>query len=128
MNTLTALSRYVSISLCLWLVNISYAAVPAQEVSRTPPGSQVRRLWAPVADEVYLQEVGEKVVTDKPAAAVALRGEAAYVVVGGALKILRGGVLVDAEGAPGGVKRRGALGRGGAGDVSLRRERLGTGG
>jgi hypothetical protein len=105
MNTLTALSRYVSISLCLWLVNISYAAVPAQEVSRTPPGSQVRRLWAPVADEVYLQEVGEKVVTDKPAAAVALRGEAAYVVVGGALKILRGGVLVDAEGAPVGVKR-----------------------
>ena len=105
MNTLTALSRYVSISLCLWIANISLAAAPAPEVSRTPAGTQTRRSWAPVADEVFLQEVGEKVVTDKPATALALRGDVAYVVVGGALKTLRGGVLVDAEGAPGGVKR-----------------------
>ena len=105
MNTATALSRYFSISLCLWLVNISHAAVPAPEIPRTPAGSQMRRLWEPVADEVYLQEVGEKVATDKPATAVALLGETAYVVVGGTLKTLRGGVLVDAEGAPGGVKR-----------------------
>src|ERR1035437_5856376 len=105
MNTLTALSRYVSISLCLWIANISLAAAPAPEVSRTPAGTQTRRSWAPVADEVFLQEVGEKVVTDKPATALALRGDVAYVAVGGALKTLRGGVLVDAEGAPGGVKR-----------------------
>src|ERR1035441_9080009 len=105
MSTATALSRYLSIGLCLWLVNISHAAVPAPEIPRTPAGSQMRRLWAPVADEVYLQEVGEQVATDKPATAVALLGETAYVVVGGTLKTLRGGVLVDAEGAPGGVKR-----------------------
>ena len=65
----------------------------------------MRRLWAPVEDEVYLQEVGEKVTTDKPVTAVALRGVMAYAVVGGALKTLRGGVLLDAEGGPGGVKR-----------------------
>jgi hypothetical protein len=105
MNTLTALSRYVSISLCLWLANISSAAVPAPEISRTPAGGQTRRLWSPVADEVYLQEVGEKVATDKPITAVALREDVACAVVGGALKILRGGVLVDAEGAPSGIKR-----------------------
>lgn len=105
MNTLTALSRYVSISLCLWIANISLAAAPAPEVSRTPAGTQTRWSWAPVADEVFLQEVGEKVATDKPATALALRGDVAYVAVGGALKTLRGGVLVDAEGAPGGVKR-----------------------
>ena len=105
MNTATALSRYLSISLWLWLVNISHAAVPAPEIPRTPAGSQMRRLWAPVTDEVYLQEVGEQVATDKPATAVALLGKTAYVVVGGTLKTLRGGILADAEGAPGGVKR-----------------------
>ena len=105
MSTATALSRYFSISLWLWLVNISHAAVPAPEIPRTPAGSQMRRLWEPVTDEVYLQEVGEKVATDKPATAVALLGETAYVEVGGNLKLLRDGGLHDAEGAPGGVKR-----------------------
>jgi hypothetical protein len=105
MSTATALFRYLSIGLCLWLVNISHAAVPAPEIPRTPAGSQMRRLWAPVADEVYLQEVGEQVATDKPATAVALLGETAYVAVGGNLKLLRHGGLHDAEGAPGGVKR-----------------------
>ena len=49
--------------------------------------------------------MGEKVATDKPVTALALRGDVAYAVVGGALKILRGGVLIDTDGAPGGIKR-----------------------
>ena len=96
MSIARALSRYVLLSACLWLANSALAAETASEAAKTPAASQMRRLWAPVPDEVYLQEVGEKVATDKPATAVALRGDVAYAVVGGALKILRGGVLVDA--------------------------------
>ena len=58
-----------------------------------------------MADGVYLQEAGEKVVTDKPVTAVAVRGDTTFVVIDGALKLLRGSKLVDGEGAPGGVKR-----------------------
>ena len=86
-----------------------------------------------MADEVYLQEVGEKVATDKPVTALALRGDSAYAVVGGALKLLRGGVLLDVEGAPGGIKRLRSLDGAlwavaAAGDISVRRESLGAGG
>ncbi len=111
MNIATALSRYVLISACLSLANTSLAGAAAPKIDRTPASSDLRQLWAPVADEVYLQEVGEKVATDKPATAVALRGETAFAVVGGALKMLRDSVLLDAEGAPGGVKRLRSLDR-----------------
>ena len=69
-----------------------------------------RRLWKPVADEVYLQEIGEKIATDAPVTAVAVHNGAVYVVVGGAVKSLRDGSLADANGAPSGVKRMWMLG------------------
>ena len=105
MNIAAALSRYVFISACIWLTNTLPAATPAPRNDRTATGSELRRLWAPVEDEVYLQEVGKKFVTDRPATAVAVRGDAAYVVVGGTLKTLRDGALPGVDGAPGGVKR-----------------------
>src|SRR5512144_2810903 len=103
MNIAAALSGYALISVCLGFAYTSIDAAPSPEVSRTPVGNQLRRLWAPVADEVYLQEVCEKVTTDKPVTTVALRGDLAYAVVGGAVKLLREAVLLDAEGAPDGV-------------------------
>lgn len=69
-----------------------------------------RRLWKPVADEAYLQEVGEKFATDAPVTAVAVHNGAVYVVVGGTMKSLRDGSLVEANGAPTGVKRMWSLG------------------
>ena len=57
-----------------------------------------------------MQEVGEKIVTDKPVAAVAVYMDTAYVVTGGALQHLRDGALKDMNGAPAGVKRLKSLG------------------
>jgi len=69
-----------------------------------------RRLSKPVADEVYLQEVGERIATDKPVTAVAVYKDTAYVVTGGTLQHLRDGALKDMNGAPAGVKRLRSLG------------------
>jgi len=59
-----------------------------------------QRLWKPVADEVYLQEVGQKIKTDKPVTAVAVHKGEAYVIVGGALHLLRNGGLEEVANAP----------------------------
>ena len=86
----------------------------AQSAIGSPPGrytnSEMRRLWKPVADTVYLQEIGEKVATDKPVTAVAVYQDSVYAVVGGSLQRLQDGVLKDAPGAPAGVKRLRSLG------------------
>ncbi len=86
----------------------------AQSGPVPPPGlytnAELRRLWKPVADPVYLQEIGEKVATDKPVTSVAVYKDRAYVVVGGNLQQLSEGRLRDAPGAPVGVKRLRSLG------------------
>jgi len=69
--------------------------------TNTPP----HRLWKPAADEVYLQEIGQKIPTDKPVTSVAVHNNVAFVVVGGAMKIVGDGGLPDASDAPAGVKR-----------------------
>lgn len=89
-------------------------ALFAQSATASPPGAETntasRRFWKPVADDPYLQEIGEKIVTDKPATAVAVYKDAVYVVAGGTLKVLREGVLKDAPGAPAGINRLRSLG------------------
>jgi len=72
--------------------------------------AELRRLWKPVSDEGYLQEIGQKVATDKPVTAVAVYKDMVFAVVGGTMKALRNGVLNDASGAPAGVKRLRSLG------------------
>ncbi len=67
-------------------------------------------LWKPVADDVYLQEVGEKVGTDKPVTSVAVYKDELYADVGGGLRVLRGGALQDAGDAPKAVTLLRALG------------------
>jgi hypothetical protein len=69
-----------------------------------------RQHWKPVTDEVYLQEIGQKVSTDKPVTSVAVYKDSVFAVVGGTMKVLRDGVLSDASGAPAGVKRLRSLG------------------
>ena len=66
-----------------------------QGATTSAPGAETktesRRLWKPVADEVYLQEVGEKIATDKLVTAVAVYKDTAYEVTGGTLQHLRDG-------------------------------------
>lgn len=89
-------------------------SLSTQRTLAAPPGaytnSELRRLWKPVADEPYLQEIGEKIVTDKPATSVAVFKDAVFVVVGGKLKVLREGALQDSLGAPVGINRLRPLG------------------
>jgi hypothetical protein len=72
--------------------------------------TEQRRLWKPVSDEVYLQETGEKIATDKPVTSVAVYKDRLYAVVGGTMKTLRDGVFKDAERAPAGGRRMRSLG------------------
>ena len=46
-------------------------------------GKEKKALWKPLADEVYLQEVGRKIPTDKPVTAVVVWKGRLYAVVGG---------------------------------------------
>ncbi|NOS71873.1 MAG: hypothetical protein HOP33_18325 [Verrucomicrobia bacterium] len=86
----------------------------ASDVNAAQPGvatnAEQRRLWKPVADEPYLQEIGEKIVTDKPVTSVAVHKDTVYAVVGGSLKELREGALKDVAGAPAGITRLRSLG------------------
>ncbi len=82
------------------------ASAAAGATSNEPP----RRLWKPVADEVYSQEIGEKIPTDKAVTSVAVHKDMVHAVVGGTMKTLSDGFLKDANGAPRGVKRMRSLG------------------
>lgn len=69
-----------------------------------------RRLRKPVPDEPYLQEIGQRIATDKPVTAVAVYQDTVFAVASGAMKVLREGFLGDAAGAPAAVKRLRSLG------------------
>ena len=73
-------------------------------------GTNATRMWKPVPDEVYLQEVGEKIVTDRPVNAITVYGDSVFAVVGSDLKILSGGALQDSTGAPKNIRRLRSLG------------------
>ncbi len=66
-------------------------------------------LWKPIADEPYLQEVGQKIETDTPVTAVALLGDNAYVVAAKTVYAIDGDALTPAAGAPPGVTHLEAL-------------------
>jgi len=86
------------------------AALAAAAIgSAKADGPQLRK-WKPVADEPYLQEVGERVATDAPVTAVAAHGEAVYAVVARKLLRLRAGALEAVAGAPDGIARMRSLG------------------
>ena len=74
-------------------------------------------------DGPYLQEIGEKLPTDKPVTAIAVHLGVPYAVVGEEMKVLHDSSIADAPGAPNGVKRLRSLGGalwGAAGDGTYR--------
>lgn len=107
-------STFVSLAAVVVFLTGLGSGLVSQSANGSPPGAytnaELRRLWKPVTDEPYLQEIGEKIVTDKPVTSVAVYQDLAYVVVGGTLKILREGDFKDAPGAPAGISRLRSLG------------------
>src|SRR2546425_1187930 len=83
---------------------------PAQPPPAAIPDASPPRLWKPVADDVYLQEIGEKITTDKAVTSVAVYSNTLYLVVGGELKLLRDAAFQDSTGAPKNVRRLRSLG------------------
>lgn len=79
-------------------------------IARAATAEPPHRLEPPVADEVFWQEIGRKIPTDKPVTAIAVQDDTVFMVVGGAMKTLRDGALAAAPDAPTGVKRLRALG------------------
>ena len=86
----------------------------ADSVTVVPPGlytnADQRHLWKPVADNVYLQEVGGQVRTAQPVTALAACQGKLYAVTDGKLKMLSQEALQDVSGAPTGIRRLRSLG------------------
>lgn len=78
-------------------------AVPAPKVTDTT--TTVPRLWKPVADTPFLQEVGEQIRTEKAVTDVAYQDGRLYAVVQGALRVCDGGGLKEVPGVPTGITR-----------------------
>ncbi|MBI5095256.1 MAG: hypothetical protein HZB26_22830 [Candidatus Hydrogenedentes bacterium] len=64
-----------------------------------------QKLWKPVPDDVYLQEINGKVVSDQPVTSLALFNDAAYAVVGGGVSVIQGEKLQAVPDAPKDVLR-----------------------
>ena len=62
-------------------------------------------LWTPVADDVYLQEVGSRVESDAALTSLAVLGERVYAVRDGAIVLLDGAAFSPVTGAPASVAR-----------------------
>src|SRR6266446_6407159 len=93
-----------------WFSIVLLPSAPAQQPRPADMNANPRRLWKPVEDDVYLQEIGEKIPTDKPVTAVAVLSNIVHVVIGGELKTIRDGVLAESPSAPKGVSRLRSLG------------------
>ena len=85
--------------LCIILVTAIAAPCAAQAAEQAP------RCWEPVADDVYLQEIADKLPTAQPVTAVAAFDGTVYAVSGETMSIVRDGGLQDAPGAPAGIHR-----------------------
>lgn len=90
---------YVPISL---IIAILCCSATAAERATAPPEHP---LYQPVPDEVYLQEVGRQLRTDRPVTALAALEGDVYAVVGGTLRQLDDDNLRAVEGAPTGIIR-----------------------
>ena len=68
-------------------------------------GLRVPHLWKAVNDDVYLQEVGEKLLVPQGIRSVALHKDRVYTVVDGLVKELRNGTLEAVAETPREVQR-----------------------
>lgn len=83
-------------------IAISCCSSTAAERATAPPS---KRLYRTVADDVYLQEIGQQVRTDRPVTALAAMDDEVFAVIDGRLHRLEGAALRAVEGAPTGIAR-----------------------
>jgi len=108
-ETLVALCARLLTWVCVWQA-ICGAPVEAAPASLPDSVNGVgHHLWTPVRDTPYLQEVGRQIRTQSPVTAVAMLETKIYAVQGGALKVLNGEALENADGAPAGIWRMKSL-------------------
>lgn len=91
----------VSVWLC-FVATLCWRTVEADQRVTAPPKT---RLYSPVADHVYLQEIGRKVPTGKPVTALAAWQHAIYAVRDGVLCRLHESELEVVKNAPAGLLR-----------------------
>ena len=91
----------IVITAITWLVVASSTVSFAAEFTN----GAVQRLWKPVSDEVYLQEIGEKILTSNAVTALAVREGVLYLVEGATLKQLAAEKVEEVPGAPRGIQR-----------------------
>ena len=91
----------VSVWFC-FLATLCWRTVEADQRVTAPPKA---RLYSPVADDVYLQEIGRKVPTNKPVTALAAWQHAIYAVRDGVLCRLHESELEVVKNAPAGLSR-----------------------
>jgi len=91
--------RFPALLMCLLGAAFCGAGAAAQGLANTP----ATQLWKPVADSMYLQEVGEKIATEHPVSQVALLGDRLFAVVQGEMKRLEAGVFDSVPTAPAGI-------------------------
>jgi len=89
----------LAILACVFTALVADGAVAQEKTSSPKP------LWKPVADEVYLQESGEKVPTDAPVTALGLLNQTLYAAMNGDMYVLHDGKLQRVEGAPKDIQR-----------------------
>ena len=75
--------RVLNFPLAVALVGLVAVAVATAQTD-----ANFHRLWKPVADEVYLQEIGEKIMTDLPVSSVAIFDKTVHAAVGGVIKVM----------------------------------------
>jgi hypothetical protein len=68
-------------------------------------GTNEQTLWKPAPDDFYLQEVSQKIVTEKPVTSVAIQSNIICAVVGGEMKRIEGTDLSDWPDAPRDIRR-----------------------
>ncbi len=99
--------RFFLLGLACSIFSLTFSSLANAEQTTGP---QENRLYEAIADEVYLQEIGEKIPTDKPVTSLAVYEGTVYVVSDGGLSTLVDGKLVSTRDAAEGVKRIMSLG------------------
>jgi hypothetical protein len=84
-------------------------AAIAANLSGAAASEVPKRLWQPVPDKVFLQEVGRKIVSDAPVTAVAVYGGMVYAGFGDGVRMLDKDGFVPCDGPAGAVRRMAVL-------------------
>lgn len=94
------MKTYIKSAQLTWLLCIFSYSLFAQ-----PAGKNSVHRWKPQSDNVYLQEVAEKVFTDRPVQSIAVQNGRCYALVDQKICLLKDGGLSVEKNSPEGVSR-----------------------